>query len=759
MEGAAPARREAAVAGVAVGLAALLCYQAALPVLEAGLLRSLAAALLVAAAIDRLGRVAAAFLDEADEGEIVLLGLVGLYALAKAADFAGLLRPGVLAAAVVLLALAQRPVRWFAATARLLRREAGRLSALGPSGVVLGGAACTAFLLVVLPPPVGMDAMAYHLAIPMRALARGTFANPAPQTYDGYLLLKEPADVFSLALDPSGRAAGMANLLALPAGAAALARIGGPWAALLLLASPLSLVLTAHTKPDLFGWAALFWAVVRLSDRKPARAAFWACAAVFSKLTSVFLAAPVVLFAFVEAARARDKRAALAVLGWAVLPILASALPPHPRAEVVERMPGPILLWVFAFFALHLPANLEAPLSPLALPLAAAGLFRRDDRTAAHRAAAAGLVIFLGAAVVAGLPPRFGAPVFLVLAALGLRTGFPATRIGRALAVFVLGASLAAGYRIVALRQDIAGYLSGRITAEAYRAPWQTTAPLLRAADAILPPEAGRRGGPAIRLHGEHRVFPLGRDARVDDYGAQAALWAAPDPEAFLRAEGVRYPPRRFLHTPGFRREGPRAAPPAGRAGAPFVLSRHTAETPRGRRRKRPLRHRPAGRSGGAAAACCHIPAPPPAGTGRDFPVNCEAGRPDTNRKGRRCTMRLRHGIALAAAAFLSACASGQEIGSKIDDLWVATKVRSRLAAGAVGDQFKINVDVKNGVVTLRGRVETEEDKQKIEDLVRPLRGVREVRNEIVVGEAPPPSERAPEEAEPKRRAPPTAYF
>lgn len=114
-------------------------------------------------------------------------------------------------------------------------------------------------------------------------------------------------------------------------------------------------------------------------------------------------------------------------------------------------------------------------------------------------------------------------------------------------------------------------------------------------------------------------------------------------------------------------------------------------------------------------------------------------------------------GAVLFAFALLG-CASAEEIGGKVDDLWLATKVRSRLAAGAVGQQFKINVDVKDGVVTLRGRVDTEEDKRKIEELITPLRGVERVDNRLLVGDEPAPEGEAEPEPAPRESRRP-AYF
>jgi osmotically-inducible protein OsmY len=59
--------------------------------------------------------------------------------------------------------------------------------------------------------------------------------------------------------------------------------------------------------------------------------------------------------------------------------------------------------------------------------------------------------------------------------------------------------------------------------------------------------------------------------------------------------------------------------------------------------------------------------------------------------------------------------------------------VRRKLADDQVVKGGALEVDVKQGVVTLRGKVETSQQKTKAEKLARKVSGVKQVNNELVV--------------------------
>ena len=65
-------------------------------------------------------------------------------------------------------------------------------------------------------------------------------------------------------------------------------------------------------------------------------------------------------------------------------------------------------------------------------------------------------------------------------------------------------------------------------------------------------------------------------------------------------------------------------------------------------------------------------------------------------------------------------------------------RIHDQVLVKLAGDQEVkgggIEVDVKDGMVTLRGRVEKERQKEKAEKLVKKVKGVTGVTNQLVVG-------------------------
>src|SRR3954464_6383389 len=65
------------------------------------------------------------------------------------------------------------------------------------------------------------------------------------------------------------------------------------------------------------------------------------------------------------------------------------------------------------------------------------------------------------------------------------------------------------------------------------------------------------------------------------------------------------------------------------------------------------------------------------------------------------------------------------------DDNFITDTVRGRLAADAVVKGGAIEVDVVNGVVTLKGHVTEQKQKSKAEALAKKVKGVKSVVNNI----------------------------
>jgi osmotically-inducible protein OsmY len=84
----------------------------------------------------------------------------------------------------------------------------------------------------------------------------------------------------------------------------------------------------------------------------------------------------------------------------------------------------------------------------------------------------------------------------------------------------------------------------------------------------------------------------------------------------------------------------------------------------------------------------------------------------------------------------LSACApmEGRETtGEYVDDATVSTKVRAQLVEDQALKGFDIHVETMQDVVQLSGFVASSQQKAQAELIARNTRGVRGVRNDIIV--------------------------
>jgi hyperosmotically inducible protein len=95
----------------------------------------------------------------------------------------------------------------------------------------------------------------------------------------------------------------------------------------------------------------------------------------------------------------------------------------------------------------------------------------------------------------------------------------------------------------------------------------------------------------------------------------------------------------------------------------------------------------------------------------------------------------IKTGGALVFAAIVAVgCSSTQTAGQQVDDATITAGVKAALAADPDVKSFGIDVDTIEGVVALRGNVQTSAQKSETERLARTVGGVRGVRNEIHVG-------------------------
>ena len=80
--------------------------------------------------------------------------------------------------------------------------------------------------------------------------------------------------------------------------------------------------------------------------------------------------------------------------------------------------------------------------------------------------------------------------------------------------------------------------------------------------------------------------------------------------------------------------------------------------------------------------------------------------------------------------------ANQETIGDTLDDAWIHTKIVAKLIANSTTPERKINVDVVKNVVTLRGTVDTAEEKAAAEKTAKDTEGVTKVVNQLKVAAA-----------------------
>jgi hyperosmotically inducible protein len=74
-----------------------------------------------------------------------------------------------------------------------------------------------------------------------------------------------------------------------------------------------------------------------------------------------------------------------------------------------------------------------------------------------------------------------------------------------------------------------------------------------------------------------------------------------------------------------------------------------------------------------------------------------------------------------------------ESIGESLDDAWIHAKIVAKLVGDTETPARKINVDVKNNMVTLRGTVNTPAEKQEAERVAKETDGVKSVSNQLKV--------------------------
>jgi osmotically-inducible protein OsmY len=95
-----------------------------------------------------------------------------------------------------------------------------------------------------------------------------------------------------------------------------------------------------------------------------------------------------------------------------------------------------------------------------------------------------------------------------------------------------------------------------------------------------------------------------------------------------------------------------------------------------------------------------------------------------------------RAAIAIALAGALGACSVArdqQTTGSYIDDSVITADIKSKMAADKDVAATSISVETLNGVTQLSGFAKSQAEKDRAATIAREAKGVRAVRNDIIV--------------------------
>ena len=97
--------------------------------------------------------------------------------------------------------------------------------------------------------------------------------------------------------------------------------------------------------------------------------------------------------------------------------------------------------------------------------------------------------------------------------------------------------------------------------------------------------------------------------------------------------------------------------------------------------------------------------------------------------------------VALALALASTSCRPSQTLERQTDDAAIEARIKAKLATDVGAATItSVEVNVTNGVVTLAGPVNLQDEKQKIEAVARSVEGVRSVTDNIQVTAAEVPS-------------------
>src|SRR5262245_50193570 len=87
-------------------------------------------------------------------------------------------------------------------------------------------------------------------------------------------------------------------------------------------------------------------------------------------------------------------------------------------------------------------------------------------------------------------------------------------------------------------------------------------------------------------------------------------------------------------------------------------------------------------------------------------------------------------GLAISNTAFAE---ENQTVGERIDDAALVAKVKADLLKSSSVDGLDVNVDAKDGMITLSGQASSEAERAKAEQIAKEAKGVKGVTNKIAL--------------------------
>jgi hyperosmotically inducible protein len=91
--------------------------------------------------------------------------------------------------------------------------------------------------------------------------------------------------------------------------------------------------------------------------------------------------------------------------------------------------------------------------------------------------------------------------------------------------------------------------------------------------------------------------------------------------------------------------------------------------------------------------------------------------------------------LSVAALLVSASCATNRPADRQVSDAWITTKIKTDLAVDSKAEAHEIDVDTVNGVVKLSGVVDDASERARAARIARETDGVRQVINEIRIGE------------------------